>query len=62
MGMCELGDEELAVRKPEPKDNISKGFRPFGWYRDSNGYRHYGMIPLSKEEQDDRIRVKASDT
>jgi len=30
IGMCELGDEELSFRKPEPKDYINDTFKDIG--------------------------------
>ena len=30
MGMCELGDEELSVRKPEAQGKYAKEFKPIG--------------------------------
>lgn len=62
MGMCELGDEELSVRKPEPKDMIDNEFRNIGWYNDSRGYKHYGIIPQTEEERNDNSRIRASDS
>jgi hypothetical protein len=30
MGMCELGDEELSIRKPTPKEPVGKKFTDIG--------------------------------
>ena len=51
MGMAELGDEELSVRAPEPVDKYNAEFRPVGWFIDSKGYKHWGVIPQSEEER-----------
>lgn len=57
MGMCELGDEEMSVKKPEARERIAKEFRDIGWYRDSKGYKHYGIIPKTEEERNASTRV-----
>ena len=49
LGMCELGDEELSSKKPVEREQVSNQFRDIGWYKDSNGYRHYGLIPKTEE-------------
>lgn len=59
--MCELGDEELSIRKPELKEEINKQFRDIGWYKDIYGYRHYGIIPTTEEEKYGRSRIRTSD-
>jgi len=62
MGMTELGDEEMSVRKPEAKDPPGKKFQDIGWWKDTNGYKHYGVIPSNQEERNDRVRVSPDDT
>ena len=61
MGMCELGDEELSVKKPQAREVEGKQFTDIGWYKDSKGYKHYGPIPKTKEERDIRTRVDPND-
>ena len=60
--MCELGDEELSVRKPTAKEPEGKKFQDIGWYTDGRGYKHYGIIPLNDDERNDRNRINASDS
>lgn len=62
MGMCELGDEEMSVRKPEAQAPKEKEFRDIGWYTDSRGYKHYGIIPKTEEERHGRARISSSDS
>lgn len=62
MGMCELGDEELAVRKPVATESVNTIPRDIGWFFDAKGYKHYGIIPRTEEERNDRTRVDASDS
>ena len=62
MGMAELGDEELSVKKPEAKEPPGKKFQDIGWWKDSKGYKHYGIIPQSKEERDARTRTSQQDS
>jgi hypothetical protein len=62
MGMCELGDEELSVRKPEPKELINNTFRDIGWFTDSKGYKHYGVVPITEDERNDRARIRTEDS
>lgn len=61
MGMAELGDEELSVRKPTEKEEVTASFRDFGWFTDKNGYKQYGMIPLKGEEYE-RPRINPGDS
>ena len=61
MGMCELGDEELSVRKPTEKEEVSSTFRDIGYYTDSRGYKRYGVIPLKGEELNERPRPARQD-
>lgn len=62
MGMCELGDEELSSKRPEPYEPRGKEFRDFGWWVDNKGYRHYGTVPLTNEEKNDRKRINPGDS
>ncbi len=62
MGMCELGDEELSFRKPEPKDYINDTFQDIGWFTDSRGYKHYGVIPKTEEQRNERTRIRTEDS
>ena len=60
--MCELGDEELSIKKPEAREPKGKVYHDIGWYKDSKGYKHYGVIPKTKEEADARTRVSEKDS
>lgn len=62
MGMCELGDEELSVKKPEAREPKTKAFRDIGWYKDERGYKHYGVIPKNKEELYAQTRISREDS
>jgi len=61
MGMAELGDEELSVRKPEAREPKGKEFQDIGWWTDSRGYKHYGVIPKSREDAMMQNRTAQSD-
>ena len=52
LGMVELADQELSARVPVKveKDTDDK-FQDFGYWRDSKGYLHKGIIP-KKEKQE----------
>ena len=52
LGMVELADQELSARVPVKveKDTDNK-FQDFGYWRDSKGYLHRGIIP-KKEKQE----------
>ena len=52
LGMVELADQELSARVPVKveKDTDDK-FQDFGYWRDSKGYLHRGIIP-KKEKQE----------
>lgn len=52
LGMLELADQELSARVPikVEKDTDNK-FQDFGYWRDSKGYLHRGIIP-KKEKQE----------
>lgn len=62
MGMAELGDEELSVRKPEAREPQGKKFQDIGWFVDGKGYKHYGKIPRNEQERNDRNRINTSDS
>ena len=62
MGMCELGDEELSLKKPEAREKPGKKFQDIGWWTDEKGYKHYGPIPQTKEERYGRARISAKDS
>lgn len=62
MGMCELGDEELSVRKPTTEERTSKEFRDIGWYKDGRGYKHYGVIPKTEQEKNAKNRIRTEDS
>ena len=62
MGMAELGDEELSVRKPTEKEPAMTSFRDIGWFTDKNGYKHYGIIPKTDEERYERTRINPGDS
>ena len=60
--MCELGDEEMSIRKPEPREKTNAVFQDIGWWVDSRGYKHHGKIPLTKEERDASTRISQQDS
>lgn len=62
MGMTELGDEELSFKKPMAREPEGKKFRDVGWWTDSKGYKHKGVIPLTEEEKNDRRRINPGDS
>ena len=62
MGFAELGDEELYVRRPSENESIYNHFQDIGWYKDSNGYKHYGVIPKTDEERDRQTRPNPADS
>ena len=62
MQMAELADEELSFKKPLERNEVSRKFRDFGWWTDANGYKHYGAIPLTQEENDTRRRIREQDS
>ena len=62
LGMAELGDEEMSMKKPEAREPKQKEFSDIGWYKDSRGYKHYGKIPKTDEERNERTRVNQSDS
>ena len=61
MGMAELGDEEMSFKKPEPKEKEGTLFPNIGYWKDSKGYRHHGIIPTSSESKDAQTRINNND-
>lgn len=61
MGMAELGDEELSFKKPEEINPKGKQFQDIGWFKDSNGYKHFGAIPKNSNERYEKNRPRVSD-
>jgi hypothetical protein len=45
MAMAEIGDEELSDITPKKAEPVSSTFQDIGYYKDENGYTHYGVIP-----------------
>ena len=45
MQMAEIGDEALTGITPTKPTVTQKTWQDIGWYRDSNGYLHHGVIP-----------------
>lgn len=62
MGMAELADEELSIRKPVAREPEGKVFQDIGYWKDARGYKHYGVIPKTEEERNGRARIRTSDT
>jgi hypothetical protein len=62
LGMAELGDEELSLKKPEPREAQGQKFSDIGWFTDANGYKHYGPIPKNSKELYDRSRISPGDS
>jgi len=62
MGMCELGDEEMSVKKPEAREPQAKQFQDIGWWKDAKGYKHYGAIPKTNEDRHARERISKQDS
>lgn len=60
--MCELGDEEISLKKPTPIESQKTTFRDLGYYTDSRGYKQYGVIPKQGEKEHDKLRIRASDS
>jgi len=61
-GMCELGDEEMSVKKPEAREPQAKQFQDIGWWKDAKGYKHYGAIPKTNEDRHARERISKQDS
>ena len=60
--MAELADEEISLRKPRERNAHTKDFSHIGYWKDSRGYTHYGVIPKTKEERDAQTRIRAEDS
>ena len=60
--MAELGDEELSVKRPEAREPKSKAFKDIGWWTDSRGYKHYGVIPQTNEERNANTRIRQQES
>jgi len=43
--MAELADEELSGVIPREIEETSSEWQEMGWYTDSKGYNHFGIIP-----------------
>lgn len=56
--MCELGDEELSLRKPEVVEFYFTEFRDVGWFTNEYGRKQYGVIPKNKEELNEARRFR----
>ena len=68
LGMVFLADQELTGRAPTTVTKEVEQFQDIGYYRDSRGYKHFGVIPktpeigiITNEEPDDPYRVDSSD-
>lgn len=68
-GMAELADQELSGRQPTTVETKVEPFQDFGYYTDSRGIKHFGIIPknnvpqpiLNTELYDDPYRIESSD-
>lgn len=69
MGMMFLADQELSGRQPTTVVKEVEEFQDYGYYRDENGIKHFGLIPknenrqlnIRQEEYDDPYRIESSD-
>ena len=69
MGMMFLADQELSGRQPTTAVKEVEEFQDYGYYRDENGIKHFGLIPknenrqlnIRQEEYDDPYRIESSD-
>lgn len=52
----------MSIKKPVPKEDINTKFRDIGWYKDSRGYKHYGVIPKTDEERNVQRRPSQQDS
>lgn len=55
MGMAELGDEELSMKAPRPREPESTSFLDIGYYTNEYGKKQFGII--NKNKNNDRIRI-----
>ena len=62
MGMAELGDEEMSTKRPIVEEQYNKEFEDIGWYTDGLGYKHYGIIPKTREQRNAKNRIRAEDS
>lgn len=52
LGMVELADQELSARVPiKVESEIKQEFQDFGYWRDSRGYLHKGVIPKKEKKE-----------
>lgn len=49
LGMAELADEELSGVIPREIEETSSEWQEMGWYTDSKGYKHFGIIPKQQQ-------------
>ena len=52
----------MSSKHPEAYEPEGRVFRDFGWWIDNKGYRHYGEIPLTQEEKNDKSRTRTRDS
>lgn len=64
LGMCELGDEEMSLKKPREEKLENTSFQSFGYFTDRRGIKHYGKIPTTPEEYDyyEQKRLRTQDS
>ena len=51
LGMAELADQELSARIPVKVETTEQEFQDFGYWRDSKGYIHKGIIPKKTKQE-----------
>jgi hypothetical protein len=51
MGMMFLADQELSGRQPTTVVKEVEEFQDYGYYRDENGIKHFGLIPKNENRQ-----------
>jgi hypothetical protein len=51
MGMMFLADQELSGRQPTTVVKEVEKFQDYGYYRDENGIKHFGLIPKNENRQ-----------
>lgn len=67
LGMVFLADQELSGRQPTNVVKEVDQFQDYGYYIDSYGVKHYGVIPkkqtlqITREQYDDPYRIESSD-
>lgn len=62
LGMAELGDEELTLKKPKEAEPLGQKFAPVGWWVNSHGYKQFGRIPQTQQEKNENTRVRKEDS